>query len=599
MNSKIVTLWIAQTNAHSAQIVLWTCDRHQPAAESDTVKYTLSYYEFWDNVRQWNHLDALLTRLAPLSAIHVGGQKVKPRILSSLVQSMENRPDLLEQSDASDLSGAAETTLVQLHTQCGSMDASRTQSILQQLLDSEQTLRVAGDVQLSRPQIQKGLAFYFQCLGWWQQNTVADDFVQACQVQAGVLDSHLVLDRTAASAIHLWPPPNAGQAIVTGGQRHNNSLLGLLSQPLQTRMGRRLLESWLRQPLVNLDQIVQRQDAVALLVQHGVGRDALRDQGLRSLASVDLIKLANQLGHYAANEEDGTAFGSTRSALQALYQLYLVASQKIPLLVELLQSALPADSDEATVPRLVQELSTGLTKVAAELQRSVDLAEAVLDLDQAPREFLVQASYKDELNDIQVELQQVQNEVEECHAEMNEVWAQAAGVPNTNAVRLESCGDGDLDWQFRLTNTNDSKILQNQLGDTVKVHKLLKNGVYFSTKELRQLACKKQDLVAEYDRHQRQVVCDAMKVVATYHPVLERASECVAMLDVLCALAHTAAYSPHGYCRPVMTDGEEDGLGVELKGARHPCVELQENMEYIPNDISLIFGKSSFLFVTG
>jgi len=267
--------------------------------------------------------------------------------------------------------------------------------------------------------------------------------------------------------------------------------------------------------------------------------------------------------------------------------------------VELLQSALPADSDEATVPRLVQELSTGLTKVAAELQRSVDLAEAVLDLDQAPREFLVQASYKDELNDIQVELQQVQSEVEECHAEMNEVWAQAAGVPNTNAVRLESCGDGDLDWQFRLTNTNDSKILQNQLGDTVKVHKLLKNGVYFSTKELRQLACKKQDLVAEYDRHQRQVVCDAMKVVATYHPVLERASECVAMLDVLCALAHTAAYSPHGYCRPVMTDGEEDGLGVELKGARHPCVELQENMEYIPNDISLIFGKSSFLFVTG
>jgi DNA mismatch repair protein MSH2 len=38
---------------------------------------------------------------------------------------------------------------------------------------------------------------------------------------------------------------------------------------------------------------------------------------------------------------------------------------------------------------------------------------------------------------------------------------------------------------------------------------------------------------------------------------------------------------------------------LQLKAARHPCVELQEDMEYIPNDISLIFGDSNFLLVTG
>jgi DNA mismatch repair protein MSH2 len=36
-----------------------------------------------------------------------------------------------------------------------------------------------------------------------------------------------------------------------------------------------------------------------------------------------------------------------------------------------------------------------------------------------------------------------------------------------------------------------------------------------------------------------------------------------------------------------------------LKEARHPCVELQESVDFIPNDISLIFGESSFLLVTG
>jgi DNA mismatch repair protein MSH2 len=37
----------------------------------------------------------------------------------------------------------------------------------------------------------------------------------------------------------------------------------------------------------------------------------------------------------------------------------------------------------------------------------------------------------------------------------------------------------------------------------------------------------------------------------------------------------------------------------QLQGARHPCVELQEDVDYIPNDISLVFGESNFLLVTG
>ena len=38
---------------------------------------------------------------------------------------------------------------------------------------------------------------------------------------------------------------------------------------------------------------------------------------------------------------------------------------------------------------------------------------------------------------------------------------------------------------------------------------------------------------------------------------------------------------------------------VQLKGARHPCVELQEGMDFIPNEFNLVFGESSFLLVTG
>jgi DNA mismatch repair protein MSH2 len=151
-----------------------------------------------------------------------------------------------------------------------------------------------------------------------------------------------------------------------------------------------------------------------------------------------------------------------------------------------------------------------------------------------------------------------------------------------------------------LPDTNDSKLLQSsELGSKVEVHRILKNGVYFSTKPLRQLASKKQDLSAEYDRYQRQVVEDAMNIASSYTATLQEVSRLVSHLDVLVALAHVAAYNAHGFCRPELTDSSDDGQGIHLVQGRHPCVELQENVDFIPNDMRLIFGQSNFLLVTG
>ena len=88
--------------------------------------------------------------------------------------------------------------------------------------------------------------------------------------------------------------------------------------------------------------------------------------------------------------------------------------------------------------------------------------------------------------------------------------------------------------------------------------------MYFSTKELEQLGTKKKDLMMEYEEKQRDIVCKAMVVAASYVPVLERASMTLSELDVLASFAYVAAYSSNGYCRPEMTDGEEDGLGIEV-----------------------------------
>ena len=41
------------------------------------------------------------------------------------------------------------------------------------------------------------------------------------------------------------------------------------------------------------------------------------------------------------------------------------------------------------------------------------------------------------------------------------------------------------------------------------------------------------------------------------------------------------------------------GLGIELEQGRHPVVEVQEDLDFIPNNFDLRYGESNFLIITG
>lgn len=81
----------------------------------------------------------------------------------------------------------------------------------------------------------------------------------------------------------------------------------------------------------------------------------------------------------------------------------------------------------------------------------------------------------------------------------------------------------------------------------------------------------------------------AVSVAATYVPVLEAASSLLAELDVLLSFAHAAANAPNAqYVRPRMA---APGTGtVALRRARHPCMEHQEEVYFIPNDYKCVWG---------
>jgi MutS domain III len=685
----------------SMTVVLWVCA--STAALSGTKnKKTLTYYHYQDHPRQFNHTDALLQRLHPINEIQISrfgstvsssSKKKKKTDDSNAVDEYKNKScpltKILQRYKAfledkclnassnqfvssSNASGCPLETVVATNTDISFLkgndhqtDINRLTTIVQQLLGvdmgsvntvsegaSENTtiidskaalLQFTGDTYIQQhPMVAKGLQFYFYAIENCFPNVVEEDLIGSYRKIGihGRLDSFLILDSTAADAIHLWPPRNSGQWTVTGGTANNNSIAGIITSNACTAMGKRLLQQWLKQPLIHLTALQQRQNAVTSLVKNTVERDNLRSNGLKlfSSSSYDLSKLAMSLKKYenymsngdnvegtssnanvdnsyeentsASGYGDGmtklSSSGSTRKALLTLYNLNLVSSEKIPSLVQHLQSLVLDTDKPCQSSLLVKDCYEQLAICKQELHGSIELCHAVLDMDVAPNDFFVKRTYKDELNDIYNEFQSLQEEFDACHQEMNETWAEISGYNvNSNSVRLECCNNEtygpDLKYQFRVTNTNDSKILETC--PNIRIHRILKNGVYFTNKALRQLSTTKSKLLLEYDMHQKEIVYQAMEIASTYTTVLYRANQAIALLDALTSLAHLASHSKNGYCCPILTDSNDDGVGIELIKARHPCVELQENAnladEFIPNDIKLTFGESSFLLVTG
>lgn len=71
----------------------------------------------------------------------------------------------------------------------------------------------------------------------------------------------------------------------------------------------------------------------------------------------------------------------------------------------------------------------------------------------------------------------------------------------------------------------------------------------------------------------------------------------IAKIDVLVSFANVAANAPVPYVRPTLY---EEGKGIlKLKKVRHPCLELQDGVTYIPNDVEFKRDERVLHVITG
>eukprot|EP00958_Prasinococcus_capsulatus_P021547 scaffold2926_cov399-Prasinococcus_capsulatus_cf.AAC.16 len=373
------------------------------------------------------------------------------------------------------------------------------------------------------------------------------------------------LDAAAARALHVLRSKGDGSAL--------NSLEALLNRT-RTPMGRRLLTRWLKQPLMSLDEINERHDVVESMLEMSALRSQLRNEHLRRLCDMERLAHRVQRGH---------------SGLKDIVLLYQ-STIRLPYIQNVLEAA-EGTRKALLVSKFVEPLRWACEP--SRLGKFEQLVENAVDLEALDnQEYLISPSYDTELQELRREKEKVLAQLEDVHHEIaRDLKMNTEGAKG--AVRLEH--SNILGHHLRITKTDEGAVRQ-KLKKYIQLE-TRKDGVKFTSPKIQKYSTRFSQITQQYSERQRGLVAKVVDVAATFSEIFEKASSAVAVLDVLCGFAEVAATSLVPYVRPEMLPvGDRE---ISLYQCRHPCVEVQEDMNFIANDCIMKPNETLFQIITG
>ena len=350
---------------------------------------------------------------------------------------------------------------------------------------------------------------------------------------------HLLLDQTTLRNLELTS---------TLAGEYDGSLLSTLNR-CRTAMGRRLLKTWLLQPLSNMDAIQTRHQAVATLTRSARRLDGMRTslQGIR-----DMERLATQLAYQRSNARDLVA---TAHALE-----------RMPAIVQWCK-----DSGDA----LLMHLSDGLEQLN-EMMQTIQNTLA----DHPPLGLrdggLLRSGVDEEVD----RLRAVTSEGKAWFSNLEQQLRESLGIPSLKVKNNRQVG-----WYIEVTQTHIEKV-----PSTWRRKQQLTNGSRYTTEEL----VERDDLLLTADSKLKELEYRRFLELRTYcgtqAATLAEIARRVAAIDVLQCFASVSR--ERQWTKPDITDKHV----IQLEGARHPVLETQSG--FVPNDVAMN-AKRSFLLITG
>lgn len=334
-------------------------------------------------------------------------------------------------------------------------------------------------------------------------------------------------------------------------KERRGSLLWVLDKT-KTAMGKRLIRSWIEQPLLSPAGITLRQNAVEELFDNREASDVISE----ALSGIyDLERIMTRIVYGSANGRE----------LRSLWSTLI----KLPGLKESLR-ALGA---------------TMLTDICSRIDTLEDIAELIDSsiVEEPPftiREGgIIREGYSPELDDLRHDMNGGKSLIAEVEAKEKE----RTGIPKLKVGYNRVFG-----YYIEISNA-----YKNQAPPEYIRKQTLSNCERYITEELKNL---ENRILGAHDKSiviESQLFEDIRKRVAAELLRVQTAAKAIAELDVLNSLAVVAV--KNDYTRPRITANGK----IYIKDGRHPVVEALLNNPFVPNDTDMDMKDNRISVITG
>jgi len=356
----------------------------------------------------------------------------------------------------------------------------------------------------------------------------------------------MVLDTATRRNLELSQTIRAG--------RTRGSLLWVLDDTV-TPMGGRLLRRWINQPLLDLERLRRRQEAVSGFVEDTPTRLGVR-QLLKALG--DLQRLTGRVVQSIARPRDLVGIGRTLKTIPELRGVLASMS-----------------AQEGPITELTSRLDP-----CAEISRL--LSEAIADDPPATLASggVIRPGFSAELDGVLA----AAREAKQWVAQLEQRERRRTGIQSLKVGYNKVFG-----YYLEVSKANLERVPP----EYIRKQTLVGAERYFipELKEKESLILNAEERQLEIESRIFHQICAQVAAAAGR---LLRTAGALAELDVYAALADVALRN--NYVRPELTEGDE----IELVAGRHPVVELTQREEpFVPNDVRLSNDEAQIVVLTG
>ncbi len=358
------------------------------------------------------------------------------------------------------------------------------------------------------------------------------------------LSEFMVVDEVSKRNLELF------ETIWSGAKR--GSLLGIMDQTV-TAMGARLLRTWLQYPLLDLEQIKRRSDAVEKAKENLSVRRSMR-QALQEIH--DLQRLNARIALNRCNARDLVAL---KHSIESLPEVRTLLNRlPSPLFAEITSKW----DDLADVAGLIEDAISDDPPLST---REGGMIKPGFDkgLDELIR---CSRDGKDWMSSLEAKERQATG-INTLKVGFNKVFGYYIEISKSHIKSVPA------HYVRKQTLVNAERYITEDL----------------KTYENKVLRAEEKQIQLEYE-----LFCVVRENVAQSHRRIAKMADVVSNVDVLLALAEVA--DQNGYVKPIVHGGDS----LFLKESRHPVVEkLVSSERFVPNTIQMDHSERQVCIITG